>query len=525
MAGISRRALLQGTGLAAGGLVAGCVIGTGKSWVTLASEGTFDGAAFDAWLQITPDDRIILQLDKVEMGQGTSTGLATLLAEELEVEAERIEVHHAPVHEQFQDPLQVTGGSTSIRTRFDPLRRTGAQARERMKRVAAERWGVSPERLVAENGRIRDPSTDRSFRYGELADDAARIPAPDVMLKSPSEFKQIGRSFPRLDAEAKATGRAKFGIDAQVPGLLTAVVVHSPHRRGALVSFDDAKARALPGVEDVFEISTGVAVVATSYWRARKGANALEVTWDPGESRGVSSDFIRREQKRRLDEESGKTVRDDGDVADAFEAAAKVVEAEYYAPYLAHATMEPMNCTVVPGEGRCDVYLGTQAPQIAQEWVARNMDCPREEVFVHNAFLGGGFGRRGFSDYAGEAAEIAKRTGKPIKLVWSREDDMTQDYYRPASSHRLRAGFDEDGHVTAWEHRLVIPAIFPYLTDGSIGTFAPEWLRGVANSVGQGVVNLAVRYMDDRLPARAGSLAAAASRPRAGAKLWCRGTG
>jgi CO/xanthine dehydrogenase Mo-binding subunit len=355
---------------------------------------------------------------------------------------------------------------------------------------------VSPERLVAENGTIRDPSTDRSFRYGELAGDAARIPAPDdVPLKSPSEFKQIGRSFPRLDAKVKATGRAQFGIDAQVPGLLTAVVVHSPHQRGVLVSFDDVKTRAVLGVEDVFEISTGVAVVATSYWRARKGANALEVTWDPGESRGVSSDFIRREQKRRLDEESGKTVRDDGDVGDAFEAAAKVIEAEYYAPYLAHATMEPMNCTVVPSEGRCDVYIGTQAPDIAQEWVARNMDCPREEVFVHNAFLGGGFGRRGFSDYAGEAAEIAKQTGKPIKLVWSREDDMTQDYYRPASTHRLRAGFDEGGNVTAWEHRLVIPAIFPYVTDGSLSTLAPEWLRGVANSLGQGVVNLAVRYM------------------------------
>jgi len=492
---LTRRVFLQGTGVAAGGLVAGCVLRSSPDAVSRAAEESFEGTTFDAWLQITPDDRIILQLDKVEMGQGTTTGYATLLAEELEVDPRRIEVHPAPVHEQFRKPLQVTGGSTSMREGFEPLRRTGAQARERLKRAAAERWGVATATLAAQDGAIQNPATGERLRYGALAAEAAAFDAPEVVLKTPEAFRAIGRDTPRLDAHAKVTGTAQFGIDARVSDLRTAVIVRCPHFGGELASYDDAAARAVPGAEAIFPVSSGIAVVASSYWRARKGAEALEVRWDPGAGRGVSSAAIREQQRRLLENERGKVVRDDGDADAAFAQAARVVEAEYYAPYLAHATMEPMNCTVVPGEEGCDVYCGTQAPDLAQEWVARTLELPRQQVRVHTAFLGGGFGRRGFSDFAGEAAEIARHTGWPIKLVWSREDDMRHDYYRPASTHRLRAAFDDVGQVTAWEHRLVVPAIFPYVTEGSLSALAPEWLRGAANSLGQGVVNLAIRYM------------------------------
>lgn len=496
MTGLTRRRFLQGTGLATGGLVLGCSLRPDKNSVSMASERSFEGATFDAWLQITPDDRILLQLDKVEMGQGTTTGFATLIAEELDVDPTAIQVRAAPVHQQFQNPVQITGGSTSTRDAFEPLRRTGAQARERLKQVAAQRWQVAPDKLVTENGVVTNPTTGKTLRYGQLAEDAALLDAPqDIALKSPSEFRQIGRSFTRLDAQAKVRGEAEFGIDAQVPGLKTAVVVRCPHMQGKLVSFDATKSLDVPGVEDVFEISTGVAVVATSYWRARKGANALEVSWDAGDSKGVSSAFIRKEQGRLLDEENGSVVRDDGKVKKAFSQAATVIDAEYHAPYLAHATMEPMNCTVVPGENRCDVYCGTQAPDIVQEFVAKTLGCPRDEVHIHNAFLGGGFGRRAFSDFSAEAAEVAKQTGQPTKLVWSREDDMGHDYYRPASTHRLRAALDADGNPSGWEHRMVTSAILPYVAEGSVGTLAPEWLRGAANAVGSGLLNLALHYM------------------------------
>ena len=501
---ITRRSFLGGTGLAAGGLVTGCVLRSRPDAVSRASEQSFEGTAFDAWLQITPDDRIILQLDKVEMGQGTTTGYATLLAEELEVDPQRIDVRSAPVHAQFRKPLQITGGSTSVRDGYEPLRRTAAQARERLVRAAAQRWGVAPDGLVAEAGAIRDPASGASFRYGDLASDAATLPAPEVELKSPDAFRAIGHDVPRLDARAKVTGEARFGIDAQAPDLRSAVVVRCPHFGGTLRSYDAAAARAVPGVEAVVPVSSGIAVVASSYWRARKGAAALVAEWDSGAGKGVSSAFVRAEQRRLLQSERGKVVRDDGDTDAAFRDAAQVVESEYFAPYLAHATMEPMNCTVVPRPDGCDVYCGTQAPDLAQEWVARTMGLPREQVRVHTAFLGGGFGRRGFSDFAGEAAEIAAHTGWPIKLIWSREDDMQHDFYRPASTHHLRAALDETGTVTGWEHRLVVPAIFPYVTDGSLSALAPEWLRGAANSVGQGVVNLALRYMGP-LSAREGA--------------------
>jgi isoquinoline 1-oxidoreductase/isoquinoline 1-oxidoreductase beta subunit len=493
---LTRRTLLAGSGLAAGGLALGFGLRSSAAPLGAAQGGPFENHAFDAWLQITSDDRIVLQLDRVEMGQGTTTGLATLLAEELEVDPRKIDVRPAPVHERFQHPLQITGGSTSVRDSFEPLRRTGARAREMLKLAAAERLGVPAAELRAENGAIVDPRTGASLRYGELAAAASGMSPPEpVPLKPPESFRWIGRDFPRLDAADKVRGAARFGIDTRVPGMRSAVVVRSPHLRGRLLEYDAEEARTLPGVLHVLEIPSGIAVVATSYWRARRAASAIRARFDPGPSKGVSSAFIRSEHRRRLAEDGGNVVRNDGDARESLGRAPRVLEAEYYAPYLAHATMEPMNCTVVPGDGRCDVYVATQGPDVVQDLVAGVMGCSRSEVHVHTTLLGGGFGRRGFPDYAVEAAHIARKTGLAIQLIWSREDDMAHDFYRPAVTHRLRGALDGAGRPLAWEHRLIAPNMLRYVAPGAAGVLAPEWLRGAANLVGSAALPLVFRWL------------------------------
>ncbi len=495
MTAITRRSFLVGSGVAAGGAALGVSVGSKAQPLGAEDGGPFDNYVFDAWLQISSDDRVVLQLDRVEMGQGTMTGFATLVAEELEVDPSSIEVRTAPVHERFQHPLQITGGSTSVADSFEPLRRTGASARERLRLAASERLGVPVSELRVENGAVISNRTGELLRYGELAEAASKLEPPaDIALKSPAEFRWIGRNVPRLDAPDKVRGVARFGIDTRVPELRTAVVVRSPHLRGKLVGFDAEQARSMPGVEQVFEIPSGIAVVATGYWPARKAAGTIKARFDPGESKGVSSGSIRGEQQRRLTETTGNVVRDDGDARKALQAGARSIEAEYFAPYLAHATMEPMNCTVVPGEGRCDVYVATQGPDVVQDLVAAVMGLSRGEVAVHTTYLGGGFGRRGFPDYAVEAAQIAKQARVPVKLVWSREDDMQHDFYRPAVTHRLRGGLDPGGRPVAWEHRLISPNIMRYVAPGAAGVLAPEWLRGAANLVGNALVPLVLRY-------------------------------
>jgi isoquinoline 1-oxidoreductase/isoquinoline 1-oxidoreductase beta subunit len=496
MTRLTRRTFLVGSGVAAGGLALGVATRPRGERLRAEDGGPFEDHAFDAWLQITSDDRVLLQLDRVEMGQGTMTGLATLLAEELEIDPRTIEVQSAPVHERFQHPLQITGGSTSVRDSFEPLRRTGARAREMLRMAAAERLGVPLAALRAENGAVVHVPSGEALRYGELAEAATRMRPPDeIALKDPASFRWIGQSFPRLDAADKVKGAARFGIDTRVPGMRTAVVVRPPHQRGRLVEWDAEQARALPGVEDVFEIPSGIAVVAKGYWPARKAAQAITARFEPGESEGVSSEAIRAEQRRRLSKDGGKVVRDDGDARKTLERAPQPLEAEYFAPYLAHATMEPMNCTVVPRDGGCDVYVATQGPDVVQDLVARVMGCSRKDVRVHTTFLGGGFGRRGFPDFAVEAAHIAKRAGKPVQLVWSREDDMAHDYYRPAVTHRLRAALGPEGRPLAWEHRLIAPNILRYVAPGAPGVLAPEWLRAPANLIGNLAVPLLTRFL------------------------------
>ncbi len=480
MSGLTRRAFLRASGLGAGALVLGCR--SSGSWCA-GLDGS-ETAVFDAWLAITSDDRILLHVDKVEMGQGTHTAYATLIAEELRITPQRIEIRSAPVDDAFSNPMQMTGGSDSMRGSWEPLRLTGARAREMLRSAAAERFGVEATEIEVDDGFVRNSASGERLSYGALAASAAGLRPPrNPKLTPPDRFRFIGTSFPRVDALAKSTGTAQYGMDVTAPGLLTAVVVHCPHVRGTLRSFDATAASSQPGVVSVIEIPSGIAVVASGYWPARTAAKKLVVVWDAGESAGVDSASIRAGLTNALDDAIAlHSARDDGDTDRALADAALRIEAEYRLPYLAHATMEPMNCTVIPREGGCDVHAGTQTPDGVQDAVAAVLGLSRKDVVVHTAFLGGGFGRRAFTDMATEAAWIARETGAPVKLVWSREDDMARDYYRPPSFHRLAGGLDADGKLTAWQHKLVCPSLIPYFAEAA-GTVAPQWMRGLVNTV------------------------------------------
>ena len=475
MSGVDRRTFLQLSGAAAGSLVLGCSSSPKRLW---AAKPSADAAVFDAWLAITPDDRILVHAHKVEMGQGTHTAFATLVGEELRTPPERIELVSAPIAEAFGAPFQGTGGSSSLREIWTPLRETGARAREMLRRAAAERWDLPADRVKVDDGAAVHPNGER-LSFGALAVSAAEQRPPRAIELTPrSEWRYIGRQGVRVDARAKATGRARYGMDVQLPGLKTAVVVHCPHPRGTLVSFDEASARKVAGVDDVFPVGEGVAIVAPDYWTARRAASELAVEWDPGESRGVDNAMIQQGLADALGSGDLHAERSDGDAEGALAAARQPLEAEYALPFLAHATMEPMNCTVAPREDGCDVYLGSQVPTLAQDAVAHELGLSRDQVAVHNQLLGGGFGRRFFSDMAREAAQIAKRTQGPVKLVWSREDDMGRDYYRPASLHRLRASLGADGRPEAWEHHLAAPSLLPYMAEAG-NVMGPQWLRGI----------------------------------------------
>jgi len=487
MSGLTRRGFLQWSGLAAGSLVLGCSSSPKAAWQQSAPSSP---AVFDAFLAITPQGEILVQVHKVEMGQGTYTAFATLVGEELRTPPARITLVSAAVDSAFGNPMQGTGGSNSLSTIWTPLRETAARAREMLRAAAAQQWDIDVDGITLDDGELLHPNGRDRLGFGALAAAAAeqRVPS-DVALTPPDAWRYIGRELPRVDGHDKSTGRARYGMDVKLPGMRTAVVAHCPHALGTLVSFDATKAEQRPGVDQVFEVPGGVAVVARDYWTARSAARELELQWDPGPSRGVDTAFIRRGLASALDEGDLENARDDGNAADVLEAAAQILEAEYALPYLAHATMEPMNCTVAPRDGGCDVYMGTQAPDFVQDTVAHELGIARSDVQVHNQLLGGGFGRRFFPDMAAEAARIARHTGTPVKLVWSREDDMARDYYRPPSLHRLRASLREDGQPEAWEHTLAAPSLLPHMGKDAGGALAPQWMRGFANWVANGLVS------------------------------------
>jgi len=395
------------------------------------------------------------------MGQGIMTAVPMILAEELCVDWKNVIVEQAPTDPEIYD--HGTGGSGSVAGCWLPMRRAGAAAREMLVSAAAARWGVNTNTCVAKNGGVLHGSRNNFLTYGELANEAAKLPIPNlntVSLKNSDDFTIVGRGQPRFEGALKTNGKAKFGIDSRVSGMQYAVVARCPVFGAKLKSFDAAKAKSVAGVRDVFAIDPvttgafsagGVAVVADNSWAAMEGRKALKIEWDNGPNAAESSESL---HKQFLDNAGrpGKPYRNDGDADAAIASAAKKVDATYEFPFAAHATMEPMNCTVHIRPDGAEAWVPTQAPQWAQDIIAGVSKLPRDKIRVNTTLMGGGFGRRYMADFVMEAAQISKQTGKPVMVLWTREDDMQHDFYRPASYHHFSGALDDKGNIAAWKH-------------------------------------------------------------------------
>lgn len=451
-----------------------------------------------AWLKIANDDVITFYCDRSEMGQGVYTGLTMLIAEELGVEPEKINIEFAPPGDAYINKLlggQVTGGSTSIRDAWPKLRTAGAQAREMLIAAAAQRWKADAASLRVENGNVVSGSGEK-LSYGALADDAGKLPVPqDVKLKSRDAFQVIGRDRRRLDTPMKVDGSAQFGIDVALPGMLYAAIAMPPVLGGTPKHFDATAAKAMPGVREVVTTSSGVAVVADSWWQARQARDALSVEWDAGPKAAVSDSTIWRGLKE-ASASGGIVVRQDGDSPAALKSARRVVRAEYELPMLAHATLEPQNCTADVRADGCDVYAPTQVQGFALGAAAKASGLPPEKIRIHTTFLGGGFGRRLEVDFIPAAVEASKAVGKPVKVLWTREDDTTHDAYRPPAFNTCAAGFDRDNKLVAWHHHLTAPSITarwyaPAVAEGQADPFSIE----AATNYPYDVPNVLVDYV------------------------------
>jgi isoquinoline 1-oxidoreductase subunit beta len=396
-----------------------------------------------------------------------------LIAEELEVDVDKVAIEHSPPDDKlYANPLvglQLTGGSTAIRGTYVPLRRAGATARVMLVTAAAQRWKVDPATCHAENGTVVHVATGRKLGYGRLVDAAAKLPVPEkVALKEPGDFKLIGTPHRRLDIAGKVDGSAKFGIDTRLPGMKFAVVAMSPTFGGRLASVDEAKAKAVPGVKQVVRLDDAVAIVAVHTWAAKQGLAAASPQWDAGPNAKLSTaDIVAK--LASASEKPGAVARHDGDAVAAISRAAKKIDAAYEQPFLAHAAMEPMNCTVHMTRERCEIWVGTQIPGITQAAVMKVTGLKREQVIIHNHLLGGGFGRRLEFDGTVRAVQIAQQVEGPVQVIWTREEDIQHDMYRPYYYDRLSAGVDARGKAVAWSHRITGSSI--------IARYSPSWIK------------------------------------------------
>ncbi|MCC8409444.1 xanthine dehydrogenase family protein molybdopterin-binding subunit [Mucilaginibacter sp. UR6-1] len=464
---MNRRNFIQSGALLGGGLLISFKIPVANKLAALNEAA--EGVAFtpNAFLNIGTDNSITVVLSHVEMGQGIWTTLPMLLAEELDVDLEQITVKHSGADKAYNHNVygvQITGGSSTTWSEFDRYRNAGATARILLTQAAARRSGVALQNCKTEKGTVI--AGGKKYTYGELAADAALLPVPSkVPLRTPADWKYIGKSTKRLDAAVKTNGEAIFGMDIHFPGLLTAVVAHAPVFGGKVKSFDAGKARAVKGVRQVVEIPTGVAVIADHYYAAQQGKKALQIIWEDGVGAQLST-VKQTAAYKKLAATNGLTAQQKGDVAIALAKSAKVIKAEYVFPYLAHAPMEPLNCTVKIDKDSCEIWTGTQLPGGEQAAAAKILGLAPEKVKINIPFLGGGFGRRATpaTDFVSEAVHIAKACGKPIKMVWSREDDMKSGHYRPFFVHNVTTGLDSKGMPIAWKHNIVGQSIMKAAT-------------------------------------------------------------
>jgi len=478
---LSRRGFLAASAAAGGGLMLSLSLPLGGS--EAANSQDF---APNAFIRIGSDGQVVLTMPYVEMGQGTYTSIPMLIAEELEVSLKQVRLVHAPPNEKlYTNPLlgvQATGNSNAMRGAWKPMRQAGATARTMLVDAAAKRWGVDAKSCRAQDGEVTHVSTGRRLSYGELAAEAAMVPAPaEVTLKSPSEFKLIGTPAKRLDAPAKVNGTAVYGIDVRPPGVKVTTLAQSPVFGGRVKNVDDTAAKNVKGVRQIVRLEDTVAVVADHMGAAKKGLAALKIEWDDGPHAGLATEAIAHELEQAT-LGSGAVAQNIGDADKAMAGAATKVEAIYQVPFLAHATMEPMNCTVHFRDGECEIWIGSQAIARVQAMAAKAAGLPLEKVIVHNHLIGGGFGRRLEADGAVRAVEIARHVDGPVKVVWTREEDIQHDMYRPYWLDRISAGLDEKGMPVSWKNRFAgssviarwIPPYFkngldPDSTEGAIG--------------------------------------------------------
>ena len=496
---LDRRAFLTVTAAAGGGLLVGNYLGP-LQVSPAAADGSFEP---NIWVRIDADDTVRVMLTQLEMGQGVMTAMPMLVGEELDVDWSTITTEWVGADSRYGAGFggqQLTAGSNSIRAYWRPLREAGAAARQVLVVAAAAEWGVPAVDCATGKGRVRHEPTGRSLPYGALVDRAAQLPVPaEVRLKEPGSFTLLGRDVARLDIPEKVDGRAGFGIDVQRPDMLVARVLRCPVFGGKVASYDASRATAVTGVRDVVSVSAGLAVVADNYWAASRGLQALadDVTWDEGPLADLTTAEIRRRFREKA-EQPGAPARNDGDADAALAGAATTFERVFEVPYLAHATMEPMNCTAHVQADRCDVWAPTQGQTVTQRAAAAASGLSPEQVFVHPTYMGGGFGRRGEADFVTDAVETAKAVGRPVKVVWSREDDMQHDYYRPYTYVRMWAALDADGTPVAWKQRLVQPSLLERNRPGALaGTRGIDFISvdGAAN-LPYDIPNVRVEYTE-----------------------------
>jgi isoquinoline 1-oxidoreductase subunit beta len=472
----SRRTFLKSGAAVGGGLIIGVAI-PAKFGAAFAAAG--EPTPINAWVRIAPDNTVTVLCARSEMGQGVVMALPTLVAEELEVDLNKIKVDFAPPGEVYINGMlggQITGGSTSVRDGWEKLRIAGAQARVMLVQAAADKWKVDPSKCKAQNGFV--VSGDKKASYGSLADAASKLTPPkEVKLKDPKQFKYVGKPLKRLDTAGKTDGSTVFGIDVRLPGMLYAALAQCPVIGGKVVSVDDSKAKGMPGVKNVVRITDGVAVVADSWWRARTARDALVIQWDEGPNKALSSASVSQGLAKAMGNKAA-SIKQEGDVEKAMQGAAKKLEATYELPFLSHSPLEPMNFTADVRKDSALLIGSIQFQQLAMGVAAGITGLKPEQITIKTTFLGGGFGRRIDIDYMAQAVEISKAIGGPVKLVWTREDDMTHDFYRPASLHRMTGGLDASGKPVAFALKMSSPSVtarlFPPLVKDGVDPLMTE---------------------------------------------------
>jgi isoquinoline 1-oxidoreductase beta subunit len=485
---ITRREFLKKSAAFAGLTIGICVTPFGYR-IVKAGHLKKDPGLFipNAWIEISPGNRVTIVINKSEMGQGVSTSLPMIAADELDADWRLVRFIEAPAGERYGDPnwggQQLTGGSTSVRHMYEPLRKAAAAAREMLVRAAAETWGVPAGECVTSQSTVRHVKSGRILTYGDVAEKASSLPVPQsVVLKKETQFKVIGKPIARLDIPAKVDGEAQFGIDTFVPDMLYAAIARPAAYGAKAISYDKGAARKVTGVSHIMEMSRGIAVCGRTLDGAWKGKEALQVKWDKGSSPGLDNQTLEKGFLESLKQE-GLMAKNIGDIEKGLSQSAKKIEATYVLPYLAHVTMEPMNSTAVVRADHCEIWTPTQNQSGVLATSGKMTGLKPDQIEVHTTYLGGGFGRRGATDYAEEAVEISKAVGKPIKLIWTREEDIQNDLYRPGNATSIRGGIDPKGHLIAWSHRIAVQSIF--------ARFAPQMVKnGIDPAAVDGLVDM-----------------------------------